>query len=394
MSVARYWVPGLFALLAVYPLMPFAEANRGEQFTILFIYAILAIGLNVVIGYTGLLHLGIAAFFGIGAYTVGILTVPFFPFQQSFLVAAIAAVIVSAAVGVASTAPILRLRGDYFALVTLGFGLITLYAIRNLDAITEGTKGLNPIEAGPLPGVKESTDLSGVKVYSDWGTRWYKYPYLYFVVLGTLGGVMLLLKNLEQSRLGRAWVALREDELASSCMGLNPARLKLAAVALGAGLAGLAGAFYAMAIRTTGNPQSYDFTLSMIMVCAVILGGIGNRSGVLLGVFLLMGFDRIVTNMLDNFLQEQFNAAKTYYKVSGWKLMIFGAVLILMMRFRPEGLLPETRHQRELHPEQDEAKGEAAARAEAKGIGDGGQEPIQGTGDRGRGTESKKQPDS
>src|SRR5262245_63306216 len=107
MSVARYWVPGLFALLAVYPLMPFAEANRGEQFTILFVYAILGLGLNGVIGYTGLLHLGIAAFFGIGAYTVGILTVPFFPFHQSFLVAALAAAVLAAAVGVDSTAPIL-----------------------------------------------------------------------------------------------------------------------------------------------------------------------------------------------------------------------------------------------------------------------------------------------
>jgi branched-chain amino acid transport system permease protein len=368
MSVARYWVPALFAALAVYPFLPIAEANRGEQFTILFVYAILALALNVVIGYAGLLHLGIAAFFGIGAYTVGILTVPFFPFQQSFLVAAVAAVVVSTAIGIATTAPILRLRGDYFALVTLGFGLITLYAIRNLDAITEGTKGLNPIEAGPLPGVKEDTDLSGVKLNDDWGTRWYKYPYLYFVILGTLGAVMILLRNLERSRLGRAWVALREDELAASCMGLNPARLKLAAVALGAGLAGLAGAFYAMALRTTGNPQSYDFTLSMIMVCCVILGGLGNRPGVLLGAFLLMGFDRIVTNLLDNFLQEQFDAgARTYLKVSGWKLIIFGVVLIVMMRFRPEGLLPEARHKRELHPEAGEKEGEAAAKAEVEG---------------------------
>ncbi|QJW93309.1 branched-chain amino acid ABC transporter permease [Frigoriglobus tundricola] len=357
MSAGRVWVPALFAALAVYPFLPIAEANRGEQFTILFVYAILALGLNVVLGYTGLLHLGIAAFFGIGAYTVGVLTVPFFPFQQSFLVAAAVATTVSAAVGIATTAPILRLRGDYFALVTLGFGLITLYAIRNLDAITEGTKGLNPIEAGPLPGVPENVDLSGLRVNGEWGTRWYKYPYLYFLVLGTLGAVMLLLRNVERSRLGRAWVALREDELAASCMGLNPARLKLAAVALGAGLAGLAGAFYALALRTTGNPQAYDFTLSMIMVCCVILGGLGNRSGVLIGVLLLMGFDRIATNLLDNFIQERFDfGGKAYLKVSGWKLIIFGVVLIVMMRFRPEGLLPEARHQRELHPEADEGE--------------------------------------
>ncbi|MCI0704548.1 MAG: hypothetical protein L0241_26125, partial [Planctomycetia bacterium] len=155
-------------------------------------------------------------------------------------------------------------------------------------------------------------------------------------------------------------------ELAASCMGLNPARLKLAAIAIGAGLAGLGGALYAMSLRTTGNPQSFDFTLSMIMVCCVILGGLGNRPGVLLGVFLLMGFDRIITNLLDNIIQEQFDfGGRAYFKVSGWKLIIFGMVLILMMRFRPEGLIPEDRRKQELHPEKDEAAGEAAARIEA-----------------------------
>jgi branched-chain amino acid transport system permease protein len=368
MTALRYWVPGLFAFLALYPFLPFAEANRGEQFTILFVYAILALGLNVILGYTGLLHLGIAAYFGIGAYTVGILTVPFFPFHQSFLVAALAAMVFASLVGIVTTAPILRLRGDYLALVTLGFGLITLYAIRNLDAITEGTKGMNPIEAGPIPGVADNVDLSRFQVNSEWGVRWYKYPYLYFIALGLLGLVMVFLRNLERSRLGRAWVALREDELAASCMGLNPAKLKLAAIAIGAGLAGLAGALYAMSLGTTGNPATYDFTLSMITVCCVILGGIGNRPGVLLGVFLLMGFDRIVTNILDNRLQELFGSGgSNYMKVSGWKLMIFGFVLILMMRFRPEGLLPEERQRREMHPEKDEATGKAGAKAEADG---------------------------
>ncbi len=160
-------------------------------------------------------------------------------------------------------------------------------------------------------------------------------------------------------------MALREDELAAACMGLNPARLKLAAVALGAGLAGLAGAFYAMALSTTGNPQSYDFTLSMTMVCCVILGGLGNRPGVMLGTLLLIGFDRIGTGILDKYLQEQFDAgSSTYLKVSGWRLIIFGLALILMMRFRPEGLLPAARQKRELHPEADEVAGTAAAKAE------------------------------
>jgi branched-chain amino acid transport system permease protein len=364
-ALGRNWVLVLFGLLAVYPLLPFADSNRGEQFTILFVYAILALGLNVILGYTGLLHLGMAAFFGVGAYTVGILSVPFFPFQQSFLVSAVVAVLAAAFVGVVTTAPILRLRGDYLALVTLAFGLIALYAIRNLDSITEGTKSMGPIEPGPLPGVA-GDDMTAYQLHENWGKRWYSYPYLYFVALGLLAIVMVLLRNLERSRLGRAWVALREDELAASCMGLNPARLKLAAIAIGAGLAGLAGALYSLAQHTTGNPQSYDFTLSMTMVCCVILGGLGNRPGVLVGVFLLMGFDLILTSILDNQVQALIGGGgANYLRVSGWKLFIFGMVLILMMRFRPAGLIPEERHARELDTAADEAAGEAAAKAEA-----------------------------
>ena len=346
----RYWVPALFALLAVYPFLPFASALRGEQITVLFIFALLALGLNVVVGYTGLLHLGIAAFFAIGAYTVGILSVPFFPFQYSFVTSAAVAVVAAALAGVATTAPTLRLRGDYLALVTLGFGLIALYAIRNLDAITGGTRALTPIEPGPFPGVT-GQDMTPYQFGPGWGRRWYNYPYFYFVVLAAVGGAMVLLGNLERSRLGRAWVALREDELAAACMGLNPAKLKLTAIALGGGIAGLAGALYAVAQRTTGNPQTFDFTLSMIVVCCLILGGLGNRAGVLLGVLLLFGFDRILTPILDDLIQEQIQSGgKSYLKVSGWRLMIFGLSLILMMRFRPEGLLPAARTKHELHP--------------------------------------------
>jgi branched-chain amino acid transport system permease protein len=183
----------------------------------------------------------------------------------------------------------------------------------------------------------------------EWGTQWSNFPFLYLLTLGLLAATMLFLRNLERSNLGRAWVALREDELAASCMGLNPAKLKLVAMAIGAGLAGLAGSLNAVYLKTTGNPQSYDFTLSMIMVCCVILGGLGNRSGVILGVFILIGFDRIVTSILDNIIQEAVGTGgATYLKISAWKLFIFGSVLIVMMRFRPAGLLPEARHKREL----------------------------------------------
>jgi branched-chain amino acid transport system permease protein len=368
-GVLGYWMVAGFALLAAVPFLPQREAAiYGAQLIPVFCYALLALALNVIVGYTGVLHLGIAAFFGIGAYAVGILTVSSFPFQQSFLVGATVAVLAAAGVGILTTAPILRLRGDYLALVTLGFGLITTFAIRNLEEITNGTKGLNPVAPDLFPGV-EDPDLAKYRFAPGWGTSWRRFPYLYFLCLGLLAVVMTVLHNLERSRLGRAWVALREDELAASCMGLNPARLKLSAIALGAGLAGLAGALYAVSQNTTAGPQAYDFNRSMITICCIILGGLGNRAGVLVGVFILVGYDQILTPLLDNWIQQQkINPeGKEYLKVSGWRLFIFGAALILMMRFRPEGLLPAERQKRELHPEADEAAGEAAARLEAEG---------------------------
>ena len=349
-----YWQVAAFAVLVA---LPFSQSKQVtlyvQQLTPLFILALLALGLNVVVGYTGLLHLGIAAFFGIGAYTAGILSVQAFPFQQSFPVVLIAAVVASAAIGVATTAPTLRLRGDYLALVTMGFGLIITFVIRNLESITDGTRGLNPVTPKLLPWIAD-TDLRSVRLRPGWGRYWYDYPYFYFVCLGLLALTTIFLQNMERSRLGRAWVALREDELAAGCMGLNPAKLKLSAIALGAGIAGLAGALFAIAQQTTGGPDSYDFNRSMIALCCVILGGLGNRPGVILGVFLLIGYDMILTPELDNWLQkQQINpGGKQYLKVSGWRLSIFGAALIVMMRFRPEGILPGSRMRHELHPEE------------------------------------------
>jgi branched-chain amino acid transport system permease protein len=356
--VLAYWPVAALVAFAALPFVPGPDAAiYGGRFLPLFIYAVLGLGLNVVLGYTGLFHLGIAAFFGIGAYTTAILTVPQFPFQQSFLVAVIAAALAAAVVGVVTTAPTLRLRGDYLALVTMGFGLIAVFVIRNLENITAGTKGLNPVLPRLLPGMTDP-DLAPLRVEPTWRTSWRGYPYFYYLCLVVLVVTYLFLGWLERSRLGRAWVALREDELAASCMGLNPAKLKLSAIALAAGLAGLAGALYAVAYQDTSGPQVYGFSRSMTAICCVILGGLGNRPGVLLGVFLLIGYDQVLTPILDNEFQKDWfqglfpkeMRGKQYLKVSGWRLLIFGVVLIVMMRFRPEGLLPERRRKHELHP--------------------------------------------
>jgi branched-chain amino acid transport system permease protein len=346
--------PVYLALLVVYPLLVYPEnalfawtnISIGMQLTYIFIYAILALGLNVVVGYTGLLHLGIAAFFGIGAYITGIVTVPAYPFQFGFVAALVLSTAGAALAGVLLGAPTLRLRGDYLAIVTLGFGEVTRFTLRNLEEITAGTRGLNPVPPPDLPeALKPVVRLLGID--PDWSLD---YRMFYYLALGLLMAVIWLLSNLERSRLGRAWVAIREDELAATCMGINAARVKLSAFALGCGLAGLAGCLYATTLTSTAGPDAFDFNRSMIMLCCVILGGLGSLRGTLLGVFLLVGFDNVVAPGLDGMIQAaDINpSGNPLLTFSNWKLMIFGLALVLMVRFRPEGLLPSAQVEAEL----------------------------------------------
>ena len=352
------WPLALLLVCALYPLFPAVDAqllrltgrSLGDQMPTLFIFAVLALALNVVVGYVGILHLGIAAFFGLGAYVTGILTVPAYPFEMGFYVAVVAATLVGALFGFLIGVPTLRLRGDYLALVTLGFGEVVRFSLRNLDAITAGTRGLNPVPPPVVPGLS-----------LQWETDFRPF---YYLTLLFLAGVYLLLSGLERSRLGRAWVAIREDELAANCMGLNTGRLKLAAFVLSAALAGLAGCLYATKYTSTGFPDAYDFNRSVFMLCCLILGGIGSRNGVLLGVTLLFAFEYLLSPVVDERLQAMVGPpsektvdlfggytvtfAKEMQTFAGWRLFVFGVVLILMMRFRPAGLLPANRVKEEL----------------------------------------------
>ncbi len=325
----------ILACLALFPLGAYAS-ELGSQLTNLLIFAILALGLNVVIGNTGLLHLGIAAFFGIGAYVTGILTIEGYPFQVGFYVAAAISTLMAALAGLMLGAPTLRLRGDYLALVTLGFGEVVRFSLRNWEEITGGTRGLNPIPPPWLPGVSPSTFVSDYRPF-------------FYLTLVILTGVVIVLRNLENSRTGRAWVAIREDELAAACMGINVTRAKLAAFAVSAALAGLAGCLYATKLSTTADPQAYDFNRSIIVLCCMILGGLGSIRGTLVGVLILIGFDTVLAPAFDRYLQSlDFNAeGYPFLTFSNWRLMIFGLALILMMRLRPEGLLPSKRVQLE-----------------------------------------------
>jgi branched-chain amino acid transport system permease protein len=366
MRAALRRVPWLWVFLAMavaYPVVPGLDTRVfewtgqpvGGRLATIFVYAVLALGLNVVVGNAGLLHLGIGGFFGVGAYLTGILTAAEYPFAREvpaparFAACVAVSTVGSALLGVLLSAPVLRLRGDYFALVTLGFGEVVRFTLRNLEEITKGTKGLGPI---PLPWEAPNPDDSPI----DWNFRGF-----YFLTLSFLVLVLVLLRNLERSAVGRAWVALREDELAAASMGLNTARLKLGAIALGTGLAGLAGCLFAFVLRGTADPDQYGFNVSIITLCCLILGGVGNRSGVVLGVILVFGFDNLLSPVMDSRLQRTLlaaadpsgevrvlglgvgNTGSPYLNFSGWRLAVFGLALILVMRFRPSGLIPARR---------------------------------------------------
>jgi len=315
------WI-ALAVLLALALFPAVASPRMGGQVKDILIFCILAMGLNVVVGYAGLLQLGIAAFFGIGAYITGILTVAQFPFQWNFWPAMAVATLGSGVAGVLLAAPTLRLRGDYLAIVTLGFGEVIKFAIKNLENITNGSRALNPI-----PAPDTMLDWSG-------NYRWYYYLTLLIVVL-----VALLLRRLEDSHFGRAWFAIREDELAATCMGLNAAQVKLSAFAFGAAIAGLAGSLYAASLNQTGGPDSYTFNRSITVLCFLIIGGMGNLRGAIAGTFILMGYDNLLTPAIDDWIQK----SGAEIRFSTFKLVVFGLALILMMRFRPEGFFPSRR---------------------------------------------------
>ena len=339
----RWDLVALVVLAAAPLVVPALGGALGGQVTTLFIYCILALGLNVMVGYTGLVHLGIAAFFGIGAYLCAILTVPMYPFQMRFATASVLAVLATAGIGLALGGPTLRLRGDYLAIVTLGFGEVVKVTLRNLEHVTGGMKGLNPV---PPPGAGLTVRGLDLGLAFAIDPRWF-----YYLALASLALVVVAMRRLENSRLGRAWVAVREDELAASAMGISATRVKLSAFAMSSAVAGLAGCLYAASLSTTADPNAYDFNRSIMVLCAVILGGLGSIPGTLLGVALLVGFDTVLAPWADSWIQQlDINpSGSSLLSFSGWRLAVFGLALVLVMRYRPEGLIPSRRLAAEFH---------------------------------------------
>ena len=325
----RLLVPLLFLALAA--LLPLSDRLLPSTLTFaaqmpqLFVFGMVSLGLTVVTGLTGLLNLGVIAFMAIGVYVYAIATAPIYPFQIGFWPGVLLATLAGALSGVVLGLPTMRLRGDYLAIVTLGFGEIVQDCLKNLDVITKGTTGINPLPPPLIPGI------SG------------QHGYLpnYYLYLGLLVLAVLLVRNLWQSRTGRAWLAIRGDELAARSMGIRVARQKLAAFAVGAALCACAGALFGALHRASIEPSYYDFQQSVLVVAAVLIGGLGSLSGALLGTLLVFGLNLIVLGKLADALPSATTGTNVLANPANWKCLIYGLALVLMMRFRPQGLLPE-----------------------------------------------------
>jgi branched-chain amino acid transport system permease protein len=292
-------------LLAAVLLPRFCSQYVMEILTNSFLYIVLCLGLNIVAGYAGLLDLGYAAFFAIGAYTSGILTSQY---GWNFWLAIPPALLLAALVGIMIGMPTLRLRSDYLAIVTLGAGEIIRILARNLKSLTGGPSGLIGIKRPTLFGLK----LNGISHYY--------YIFLIMVILA-----LLVSYRLEHSRLGRAWKYVRDDEDVAEAMGIHKSIIKLSAYIMGAMFAGLAGCFFA-AKMTAISPDSFTFLQSLMIVVAMVLGGMGKIAGMVVGALVYVLFPEV------------------FRTIGPLRMLVFGIILILMMVFRPQGIWPERRH--------------------------------------------------
>jgi ABC-type branched-subunit amino acid transport system permease subunit len=312
-----------------------------DGFAISGIYILLALGLNIVVGLAGLLDLGYAAFFAIGSYTFAFASSPQafphldIPFWPMLVVGAV----VAATFGILLGAPTLRLRGDYLAIVTLGFGEIVPAVFVNADTYTRGVNGIGGIHQPSLPGV----DFSFINPY----------PF-YVTMIVILAVVMVLIYRLQGSRLGRAWMAIREDELAAASSGVNTVVTKLLAFALGASTAGFAGVFNASKLGNV-TPDQFGFDVSFTALAMVVLGGMGNIWGVAAGAFILYTIQSVLLKELNQFFQGQHIPILQDIDFTQYQFLLYGLALVAMMLLRPEGLFPSVRRRRELHAEPAEA---------------------------------------
>jgi branched-chain amino acid transport system permease protein len=309
------------------------------------IYVLLALGLNIVVGYAGLLDLGYAAFFAIGAYAMGLLNSPvlgspLYGHAWSFWVIIWISAAVSALLGLVIGAPTLRVRGDYLAIITLGFGEIIPVAIRNMGDVTIDIAGWRPIEKLNLTGGENGVNPVGRPHFPGVSFETDPIPW-YFLILIIGAASLWAMNRMRDSRLGRAWMAIREDETAADCMGVNPVKTKLLAFALGASFSGFAGSFYAAKLQAI-TPGAFEFQVSIMLLCMVVLGGMGSLKGVILGGMLITLFDRIflaqMTFLVRGIGRSVGIGALTTVDLTLWRWFFFGLGLAIVMIFKPEGL--------------------------------------------------------
>ncbi len=316
---------GLMVALLAFPAI-FSVGFRNPHWiyvgTLAGIYVCLALGLNIVVGLAGLLDLGYVAFYAIGAYSSALISVKFPEYWWALWAWIPCSVVLAGGMGVLLGAPTLRLRGDYLAIVTLGFGEIVRIVLNNWDSLTNGPKGL----IVPPPKVFDYSLNQGIPAlnralgFNAWG----KEVNYYLITVAYAILIAVVARRLDLSRTGRAWRAIREDELAAQAMGIDTTRTKLLAFGIGASFAGIAGLLFAH-MQGFIDPMSFIFMESAIILCMVVLGGMGSIPGVILGAIILA----VLPEKLRTF--------------SDYRMLLFGVALVAMMVLRPEGLLPPAR---------------------------------------------------
>lgn len=322
-SKADKWLmPALIAVAIVLPVMPFADRTVIDLGTVVLIYVMLGWGLNIVVGLAGLLDLGYVAFYAVGAYSYALLSLHFgFGFWESLPLAGLFAALFGVILGF----PVLRLRGDYLAIVTLGFGEIIRIILLNWTDVTQGSNGISgiqrpsffgiPFTADPPDGTTSFHQLFGLEFSSI-----HRIIFLYYVILALALVTNVFTMRIRRLPVGRAWEALREDEIACKALGINPTNTKLTAFAIGAMFGGFAGSFFATR-QGFISPESFSFIESAVILAIVVLGGMGSQAGIVLAAAFL--------TLLPEVARE----------FSLYRMLAFGAAMVLIMIWRPQGLL-------------------------------------------------------
>ncbi|HSV17909.1 MAG TPA: ABC transporter ATP-binding protein [Casimicrobiaceae bacterium] len=337
---------GVVLIAVALALLPFVLANIGTAWVritnLAILYVFLALGLNIVVGFAGLLDLGYIAFYAVGAYVYALLASPHFDLHLPFWVILPLGALLACFFGVLLGTPTLKLRGDYLAIVTLGFGEIIRIFLNNLSQpvnITNGPQGItliDPFHIGSFSFAQPQT-LGGLSFSGP-----IKYYYFLIVVLVL---VIVLNLRLQDSRIGRAWEAIREDEIAARAMGINTRNMKLLAFAMGASFGGIAGGMFS-AMQGFISPESFVLVESVNVLAMVVLGGMGNIPGVILGAILLSFAPEVLRYTVGPVQQQLFG--RTLIDPEVIRMLLFGFTLVIMMLFRPAGILPSATRKREL----------------------------------------------